>query len=458
LDYAVLRQKNQDEGMSTTVRILGSRAREQLPGTSITLRAPGFRGAITQLAASAASPRVHALPFNEAAADAEVMLAARLALHLEARSPAGGPELRARSALATHPRLIVPRRNGIAYALLQTDEDGVSNFVFPEAGGSDETVFPLTIAAEGTTHRTLRVFMWPAQQVQGPGAFAAVGRFERQHRPNRIAQLAPHGGWRAPDWEALARGPALLLLHGTFGTPQAAFDDWLCDESFARVLDRYQGRCIAFAHPTLSVSPDENLAWLLAHLPRRQDCIDIVAHGRGGLLARLIAADGRLPVRRACLIGTPNRGTPLACDAHLARYLDGHVALLARARRHVAEPTLQGALSLARGVSPGIETALPGLEAMLPDSLLLRALGASRAPVQQWYTIGAQYSGAAAATGGGELQDFADAPNDLVVPSDSCHDLGLPAADSLKLGGEDVHHHNYFANVHVRAKLDAWLE
>src|ERR1044071_9770999 len=289
--------------MSTPVRILGSRAREQLPGTSITLRAPGFRGAITQLAIGAAVPRVRALPFNEAATDAEVMLAAHLSLHLEGRPLEGAPGLRSRSALATHPRLIVPKRNGIAYALMQTDEEGVSSFVFAESRDADEAVFPLIVSGR-TTHRTLRVFMWAAQLVQGPGSFAAVGRFERQHRPNRIVQLSPNGGWRAPDWDALARGPALLLLHGTFGTPQAAFDDWLRDESFARVLTRYGGRCIAYAHPTLATSPDENRAWLLANVPPRQDCIDIVAHGRGGLLARSIAADGRLPVRRACLVGT----------------------------------------------------------------------------------------------------------------------------------------------------------
>ena len=39
--------------MTTTVRILGSRAREQVPGTSITLLAPGFSGALQQLAADA---------------------------------------------------------------------------------------------------------------------------------------------------------------------------------------------------------------------------------------------------------------------------------------------------------------------------------------------------------------------------------------------------------------------
>ena len=35
--------------MTSTVRILGSRAREQVPGTSITLLAPGFSGSLAQL-------------------------------------------------------------------------------------------------------------------------------------------------------------------------------------------------------------------------------------------------------------------------------------------------------------------------------------------------------------------------------------------------------------------------
>jgi hypothetical protein len=442
--------------MSTTVRILGSRAREQLPGTSITLRAPGFRGAVTQLATGAA-PRVHALPFAEAAAAAEVMLAAQLSLHLEGRPPEGTPGLRSRSALTTHPRLIVPKRNGIAYALMQTDEDGVSSFVFDESRDANEAVFPLTVSTR-TAHRTLRVFMWPAQPVQGPGTFAAVSRFEQRHRPARLVQLAANGGWRAPDWDALARGPALLLLHGTFGTPQSAFDDWLRDESFARVLTGYGGRCIAYAHPTLTTSPDESLAWLRSHLPPRTDCVDVVAPGRGGLVARLLAADGRVPIRRACLVGTPNRGTPLARDTQLARYLDGHVALLARARRDVAGPTLQGALCLARGVALGLATDLPGLEAMKPDNLQLRALDAAGTALTQWYTIGAQYDGAGAIPAADpDSGDPAMSRNDLVVPSDGCHEPGTTPADSLKLGGRDVHHHNYFANAQVRRRLQDWL-
>ena len=444
--------------MATTVRILGSRAREQLPGTSITLRAPGFRGAITQLAAGEAAPRVHALPFGEAAADAEVKLAARLSMHLEARPSEDRGGLRSRSALTTHPRLIVPKRNGIAYALLQTDEHNVSSFVFAESRDSDEAVFPLRIETRAA-HRTLRVFMFAAQPVQGPGMFAAVNRVERRLRQNHLMQLAPQGGWRAPDWESLARGPVLLFLHGTFGTPQSTFDDWLRHESFARVLARYQGRCLAFAHPTLTASPDENLAWLLANMPARLDCVDIVAHGRGGLLARLVATDGRLPVRRACLVGTPNLGTPLARDADLSRYLDGHVALLARARRDVAQPTLSGALCVARGVALGLAPDLPGLDAMKPDSLLIRALASWRAPTPQWFTIGAQYSGEGAPRAdSGDPDDIAALPNDGVVPSDGCHAAGVPPTDSLRVGGAELHHHGYFANSHVRERLGAWLE
>ena len=84
----------------TTVRILGSRAREQVPGTSITLLAPGFRGALTQLAPGVAASGAQDLPFTGAAAGAEVMLAAQLTLNLEARAAMNSPGLRSRSAVA----------------------------------------------------------------------------------------------------------------------------------------------------------------------------------------------------------------------------------------------------------------------------------------------------------------------------------------------------------------------
>ena len=443
--------------MTTTVRILGSRAREQVPGTSITLLAPGFRGAMTQLGANDAPAGINALPFARAASGAELMIAAHLSMHLEARAPDDSTGLRKRSAVTAYPRVIVPRRNGVAYALLQTDEQGFSSFVLPESHDSSEAVFPLTIAAGGKTHRTMRLLMWPGQHVAGPGALAAASRWERLRRPNQLQQLGLRG-WQVPDWEQLRRGPLLLLLHGTFGTPHGTFLDWIEHESFQVISQRYEGRCLAYAHPTLGQSLEENSVWLTAHLLAIAAPIDVVAHGRGGLLARLLAADDRLPLRRVCQVGTPNNGTALALTANLPRFLDGHVALLARASQQKAETILEGAMSMVRFAALGLPAELPGMTAMSPGSASSRALGALSAARPQWFTIGAQYTRPDGHRANVAIDDeFEAQANDLLVPSAGCHLPGAQPVDTLKVGGSDVHHHNYFANRHVRERLESWL-
>ncbi len=441
----------------TTVRILGSRAREQVPGTSITLLAPGFQGAITQLGASETPTGVRVLPCARAAEGAEVMIAAQLSMQLEVRPPEDTFGLRTRSAVAGFPRLIVPKRSGVAYTLLQTDEQGFSSFVLPESCDTTEAIFPLTISAGGQTRRALRVMMWPAPQVTRPGVLAAASRWERLRRPNQLQQLGLRG-WQIPDWENLRRGPVLLLLHGTFGTPQGTFADWIEDESFLAVSQRYEGRCLAFAHPTLGASLEENAGWLTAHLLAISAPIDVVAHGRGGLLARLLAADARISLRRVCQVGTPNNGTALARPANLARFLDGHVALLARAPQQMAESVLEGAMILARFAAMGVPAELPGIEAMAPGGSALRALAAICPSRQQWFTIGAQYTRPEGHwTSQAIDDDFTAQPNDLLVPAGGCHEPGVAPVDKLQLAGFDVHHHNYFANGHVREHLESWL-
>jgi hypothetical protein len=442
--------------MSTTVRILGSRAREQVPGTGITLLAPGFRGALTQLAAGAVPAEEYDLPFAEAAVGAEVMLAAQLTLNIEAR-PAASPGLRSRSAVAAHPRIIVPRRGGVAYALLQTDETGASSFMLPSQRDHTEVVFPLTISARGATRRTLRVLMWPSHPVTETGALAMAERWERLRRPSQLAQCGPDGDWFAPDWSTLAGGPVLLLLHDTFSTPQSTFADWVGDESFAPVLQGFGGRCLAYAHPTLTSSLEENVSWLwsqVAHLPGP---FDIVSLGRGGLLARAIAADGRLPLRRVCQVGAPNSGTALALDVNLLRFLDGHVAMLACVPNRVARATLEGVLCLAHVAALGLVAPLPGVAIQAPGNPELEALRAPSQSGQQWFTVSAQFARAGGHGRPVDANDFAAIPNDLVVPSEACHEPGTPVTDRLRLGGSQVHHHNYFANAHVRAHLAQWL-
>jgi hypothetical protein len=441
--------------MTTTVRILGSRAREQVPGTSITLLAPGFGGSLTQLTPGLAHRTAHDLPFADAAAGADVMLAAQLELRLEARPRSSVTGLRSRSAMVTHPRVIVPRRHGVSYALLQTDEAGVSSFLSPQAGDDAEAVFLLRVSTQGATRRTLRVLMWPDIPAGASGSLAMASRWERLRRPHQLAQRGLGSLWQPPDPSSLGGGRVLLLLHDTFSTPQATFADWIDHESFAPVARHYQGRCLAFTHPTLSAGIDENVDCLLARLADIPGPFDVVAHGRGGLLARALAVAGRLPLRRVCQVGSPNKGTALACESHLPQFLDGHVAMLARVPQVMARGTLEGVLCLARCVAQGLRAALPGLEAQTPGAPL-RVPADFRARGLEWFTVGGQFTmpdGLAQEPFG--CEEFTSAPNDLVVPAQECHEPGMPVDDSLQVTG--VHHHQYFANRQVRERLATWL-
>ena len=442
--------------MTTMVRILGSRAREQVPGTSITLLAPGFSGSLTQLAPGPAGGTGFDLPFTEAAAGADVMLAAQLNLQLHARMTERVSGLRSRSAVVGHPRIIAPRRAGVAYALLQTDETGASSFLAPMSTDHGEAVFPLSIAARGHTRRTLRVLMWPELPSTGPGSLAVAARWERLRRPHELLQWSATG-WRPFEAASRMSGPILLLLHDTFSTGPAAFAQWTRHDSFREVAARYQDRCVAFTHPTLSAGLEENLQWLMTTLAGLPGPFDVVAHGRGGLLARALAVDGKLPLRRVCQLGTPNQGTALANEVQLPRFLDAHVAMLARTNHEVALGTLEGALCLARCMAQGLRASLPGVEVLTPESAPLRALADFRSPRLQWFTVGAQFE----PLDGHGLEAFGrllhEPPDDGVVPTKGCHEPGIPVNDQLQLAGRAHHHHNYFSSDRVRNALAHWL-
>ena len=97
------------------------------------------------------------------------------------------------------------------------------------------------------------------------------------------------------------------------------------------------------------------------------------------------------------------------------------------------------------------------VEVLTPDSAPLPGLADFRAPGLQWFTVGAQFS-LPEGHGGDSFDDEGfSAANDLVVPTQGCHQPGIPVNDSLQLVGGDVHHQNYFADRRVRDRLAAWL-
>jgi hypothetical protein len=118
-------------------------------------------------------------------------------------------------------------------------------------------------------------------------------------------------------------GRVLLFVHGTFSETRAIFTQLEATESGRRFLvaarDRYQA-VLTFDHRTLSVSPMINAFDLQHAFAGSKADVDVVAHSRGGLVARWWL-EGFGPVRattaRAVLVGSPLNGTGLAAPPRL---------------------------------------------------------------------------------------------------------------------------------------------
>ena len=206
--------------------------------------------------------------------------------------------------------------------LLQVDEAGVATWHFPQpaaamAPGTLEFSVPREVATapiDGAAEagdrglaamigrKLLSVLVFPALEA-GVGLLARVlaDKYEKSSRPYRLRTFAP-GETRTPGagnladrgWDGID-GRSLLLVHGTFATSHGTFSG-LPDDLIGQLWHAYDGRVLAFDHPSLSVTPQQNAAELLSMIPpdRRLD-VDIVSHSRGGLVARAIADAATAP-------------------------------------------------------------------------------------------------------------------------------------------------------------------
>ncbi len=288
----------------------------------------------------------------------------------------------------------------------------------------------------------------------------AVEAFETRARPHRL-RMFPDGG--DADLDALAAaGRVLLLVHGTASTAAGAFGA-LPDDSTARLVQRYGGRVVALEHPTISVSPIDNVAWLAERLGTERVAVDVLAHSRGGLVSRLLAEQpertrGRHDTGRVVLVGTPNAGTALADEARYGQLLDRFTTMADRLPDPLGRPILEVVLRLVQQVVVGALDGLDGLAAMDPDSpFLTEVLNTPDSQVdrQDWTAVGADYepppgsAPARVALDAGSDIVFGDRPNDLVVPTEGCYDVpgvpGFPIADRLVFAADDgVDHNGYW--------------
>jgi len=383
---------------------------------------------------------------------------------------------------------------GTARAVLYTDEAGVTRWVFPTVtkGASVTFLLPLESAKRPATttvaksailttlgRRLIKVLEWASDPFLGPTVLQSVKEWEMKRRPYRFRRL-PFGD-QPLSWEALQKGPALLLIHGTFSTAEAGFSG-LSGETLSALIAQYDGRVFAFDHPSLYHSPRENVQTLLDMLPNGADLqLDIVTHSRGGLVGRELTErlpsyqlhGRRLRIRRAIFVAAPQRGTILTDSDHGIMMLDRYTNLFTDLPDDAFTISMESLFTLAKLLYHNACTVLPGLLSMFPPGDYLRELNAHPNHHTEYFAIAAEYkpTGASALTRFGwnvadALVDgiFAEA-NDGVVPTLGAYQLnsgvsGFPidAVHRLVLGKEsDTHHCNYFTKQPVREAMLRWL-
>jgi hypothetical protein len=222
-----------------------------------------------------------------------------------------------RDAVGVRERFVVPLRTAAARASLRLRQ-------FPLAGGIVTNV----------GRKILRVLAVPLPQ-EPMSTF--VRRWEEHRGHEKIRRVTPDDFNRgeAPrftDWDQLARGRGLLLTHGLFSSTGGMLSQ-LRPEQMRELYERYQGRVIAFDHFTVSRSPEENASRFLEELRARGDNrsfeFDVLAHGRGGIVARTLceraselAGSDAARIANIFFAGTPNHGSALASPPHTFSLID----------------------------------------------------------------------------------------------------------------------------------------
>ncbi|WP_156312028.1 DUF7379 domain-containing protein [Methylobacterium platani] len=313
--------------------------------------------------------------------------------------------------------------------------------------------------------------------------------------------------------KAGGRHRVLLAIHGTFSSTAGGFGQLGPTAWGGAFLNACQARydlVLGYDHRTLSETPAENAVALLAAL-RGLDWgggaapeIDVVAHSRGGLVARwlieaLAPGSGWGAVfRRAILVGATNGGTELARPENWSAFLDLYTNLAVAACRAltflpqaapVATILAETIATLGEFVKQiplsGLDSGVaPGLFAMTPDNPFLKDLnglqpGQFAAADAIYHVVSSSFAPTLFGTDH-QPKEFPlrlvqvlgsstvtalmrGAENDLVVdtPSMSAIDsaFGDFVRDTLHFAASpQIYHTNYFARPEVVNALTRWLD
>lgn len=237
-------------------------------------------------------------------------------------------------------------------------------------------------------------------------------RLERGPGLFRFPQPDTLGEQISSSEQLVSTGPWLLFLHGTFSTATGSFGR-IQRARWDQVVAPYASRVLAFEHRSVSESPISNARDLVRLLPEGA-ALHLVSHSRGGMIGELLCRAGteggaafrddelalfdgrreerdtleeltrllderRLRIERFVRVAAPVRGTILASD-RLDLYLSVALNALGLVVPGPWTPAYQflKALTLALVEEKADPRTLPGLEAMIPDSPLVKLFDTAR--------------------------------------------------------------------------------
>jgi pimeloyl-ACP methyl ester carboxylesterase len=292
-----------------------------------------------------------------------------------------------------------------------------------------------------------------------------IARFEGQPQVVEIGQsgtlLQPLDGaeaWRS-RFDPAREHRVLLFIHGFGSNLQRSMPtQWI--EAFGARYDAILG----YNHPTMTVDPLRNANTLSAMVPPDVRLnVDIVAHSRGGLVARSLVelqpSVQNIKLHRLITCGTPHAGTLLADSERWDRLVSlGFTTaswLSTLAGVGIAGAFVPRALELVLRAGSQFVLDLDGIQAMDPSSRFLKQLNAPSNFIKDvrysavsssfnpWIIEKLNYREALTSMA---AQVFMQAPNDLIVPTPSMSSIDQP--ESTLLGGRtfetDVNHFGYF--------------
>lgn len=496
------------------IKLSGSNAPIEISSASgFTLHAPGMHGMVKEIDTKKATTRgpgaedemhkkiMACLPSTE------VLLFNQFEIEIEKDEYEGADKSTTRAAGITRttdlgePAMVLntPKtRKNMMCAVLHTDENGESRWVFADEDNDKE--FSFLLPREGAApvpkagssvrgkitkgiRRLVKVFAWLTDELVGIGALALITKWENKRRPyalNLIEPGNPEG--LEMNWDKVADRRSLFLLHGTFSTWESAFEPLIQSEWMKKMNDFYEGRIFAFNHPSLHHFPAQNVQQLLQMMPSGINLdLDIITHSRGGLVGRelierldqLDGNDWNIKVNKAIFVAGPHQGTILTDKENWVKLIDTYTNLLTKLPDNTATIILESIVTLVKVIGGGAVKALPGLQAMQPKGDYIKRLNASPKTDTTYYTMGANY------VPGDEkllirlgkrllmkiLSKVFGENSDMVVPTmgsfGSATKAGgfpIPSERQRKYELEaDLHHLNYFTSEVVNKQLFKWL-